>query len=452
MTARLPQLVVPTFVLACLIAGGSSQSAWGNLLLRLAAIALLLWALWSPAERRSPRPARRLLLLVAAAAGLVLVQLVPLPPGWATALPGRRFVADGFAMLGVQPGWLPLSLAPYRTIEAGVFLLVPAAVAVVMVRTRAWSGAMLAAVVVAGAVLGAMLSALQVSSGGGEQYYLYRHSAFGKGAGFFANSNHMATLLLVALPFLVALASDQWDRRAGLRPRAAVVSLAAIGAVLLGAGILLNGSMAVVLLGAPVALASAMIPRWGQQPRVRRWLLPAGLLAVAAALALAFAFRGWLDPAGNSWSTRATMWSTSAGALRDHGVIGSGAGTFEGIYRRYETVEAVPGTYVNHAHNDYLELAIEMGLPGLLLLAAFLTWWAARSVKAWRRPHVDHYARAAVIGSAAVLVHSLVDFPLRTAAIAALFAACAALLATRPNAKPAADEDDLWPSRHLSVD
>ena len=57
-------------------------------------------------------------------------------------------------------------------------------------------------------------------------------------------------------------------------------------------------------------------------------------------------------------------------------------------------------------------------------------------------------ARAASIASAAILAHSLVDFPLRTAAISAAFAMFAALLADRRQ-PIASDPGDLRPTRHF---
>jgi O-antigen ligase len=104
--------------------------------------------------------------------------------------------------------------------------------------------------------------------------------------------------------------------------------------------------------------------------------------------------------------------------------------------------------YVIHAHNDYAELALETGLPGILLIIAILAWWGRAAWHAWIYSDRGPYARAASIGSAAILVHSVVDFPLRTAAIAAVFAMCLALLAER-RTPPVRSAGDLRPTRHL---
>ena len=54
----------------------------------------------------------------------------------------------------------------------------------------------------------------------------------------------------------------------------------------------------------------------------------------------------------------------------------------------------------------------------------------------------------AVVASAAILAHSLVDFPLRTAAISAAFGMCLALVADR-RPPQVADASDLRPTRHF---
>jgi O-antigen ligase len=113
----------------------------------------------------------------------------------------------------------------------------------------------------------------------------------------------------------------------------------------------------------------------------------------------------------------------------------------------------VTTTYVNHVHSDWIEIVLETGIFGLALLLAFLAWWTSRAIAIWRASEPDHFARAATIASAAVIAHSLVDYPLRTAAIAAMFAACCAMMAGRRIAPPRAAK--AWPAkrpaRHLSA-
>ena len=90
----------------------------------------------------------------------------------------------------------------------------------------------------------------------------------------------------------------------------------------------------------------------------------------------------------------------------------------------------------------------------MLLTAAFLWWFVRRTVAVWRAPVANPIARAATIAVAALLAHSLVDYPLRTSAMAAVFALGVALLAdprSRRREFAAASDPEPGPARHLSL-
>jgi O-antigen ligase len=95
--------------------------------------------------------------------------------------------------------------------------------------------------------------------------------------------------------------------------------------------------------------------------------------------------------------------------------------------------------YANHAHNDVLEVWLEGGAVGLGLMVLFAIWLALRSVKVWRRApchgalEIDRsLARAAVLIIILLIVHSFVDYPLRTGAMMATIAFACALLIDPP--------------------
>ena len=91
-----------------------------------------------------------------------------------------------------------------------------------------------------------------------------------------------------------------------------------------------------------------------------------------------------------------------------------------------------------------------MGWPGMLVVALFLTWWVTAVLIMLRSPASDQFAVAGAIASAAILLHSLVDYPLRTAAISAVFAMSLALIIQ--SRRTARSDTDLRPARHLVVD
>ena len=451
MARRVREAVAPLYLVLCLLLGGSAQGVWANMLLQLLGIAILAWAALAASDEPLTRRQRWLGACIVAALGVAALQLVPLPPALWEDLGGRAAIAEGYRALGIPAPWLPISLAPYQSAATLLTLIPPLALLAAMWRLgarRRW----LAVALLAGTLLGILVGALQVSSADPETspWYFYSRTNYGVATGFFANANHMATLLVVTLPFLSALYASV---RGGNRQRATavLVLVAGVGLVVF-VGILLNRSLAAYGLTPPVLAASALI-LLGQRSRWRRWtLLLAGLLLIAAVAALATSsIRGsQLErDAPTSLQTRQEMLATTAKAVGDFMPWGSGLGSFRSVYQLYEDPGRVTNTYVIHAHNDYVELALETGLPGVLLTVLFLAWWTRASWRAWSADG-GPYARAASIASAAVLVHSVVDFPLRTAAIASVFAMCLALLGER-RPPPVRTRSDLWPTRHVVV-
>lgn len=420
--------ILPVFLFLCLLLGGSSQGIWANAILQVLAAGVISWALLTRDPPRLQPAARNLLVIVAATALLFAIQLVPLPPALWELLPGREFLVKGFALLGLPPPWMTISLAPDDTIAAGLTLLPPLALLLGMLRTRAWSAETMFVALLAGVAVSIALGVLQVK--GGEGWYFYKITNVGQAVGTFANANHFATLLLIALPILCAVTVSRWRTERDQQRRSIVMMTSIAAAATLLVGILMCRSAAFLLIGPPVAAATAMLAMRMSKARVRQGFIGIFALILLAAGALVLAgdrMPGWGTSA--SVETRKQYWATSIEAAGDQLWTGWGFGTFQQAYRSHEDPEKVDRFYVNHAHNDYAEIAIEGGIPALLLVAIFLLWWAGRARGAWTSASATVEQKAAAIASAAILLHSLFDFPLRTAAIAGALAVCLALLA-----------------------
>ena len=442
--------VAPVYLLACLILGGSAQGVWQNMVLQLAGIGIITWAA-ATGDEPLPKGAKALLLILVAGLTVVAVQLIPLPASlWAHGLRAR--IADGYAILGQPVPSLPLSLTPYESLDALLAVIPPIALFCAILRLGAFRASWLVAALLAGAVAGITLGALQVvAPGASSPWYLYRETNRGVAVGFFANANHMADLLVVALPFLAALAVAGKSRN--IQRYSALLAVLAGAAVVLVVGIALNGSLAGYVLAVPAIAASVLIVA----PPSRSLRVPVaivaglGLLAAIAAMASTSIGSSRIgQEASGSVQSRQDILKTTGKAIGDAMPFGSGLGSFVKVYPLYESPDRVTPEYVIHAHNDYAELALELGLAGVFLIVGFLAWWGAAVRAGWRIGGGGPYARAAAIASAVILVHSLVDFPLRTAAISASFAMCLALLIDR---RPAQRQDptDLRPARHLVV-
>jgi O-antigen ligase len=314
---------------------------------------------------------------------------------------------------------------------------------------RAYRPSWLTLALLAGTFAGILLGALQVVSTDptNSPWYLYPQASWGLATGFFANANHMATLLVISLPFLAALLASA--RGGTVQRYSAAVALVGGAALVILVGLALNRSLAGYGLALPVVAASLLIVIPMARRTRRLAMAGASALVVAAALALLFSPIGTnsLGAAG-SVTSRAQILETTSKAIGDFLPFGSGLGTFRPVYKLYEDPGSIDTQVMPHAHNDYAELALELGIPGVILIVVFLLWWAVTSGRAWRVADATPYARAATVASAAILIHSIVDFPLRTAAISAAFAMCLALLVER-RIRSGGDASELWPTRHV---
>lgn len=450
MASRMREGAAPAYLFLCLIGGGSVQGIWANMLIQLVGLAIIAWAAVSR-DGELGSSARPLFLIMLAGLALIALQLLPLPSTVWPHLGGREALASGYSLLGLRVPSLPVSLAPYDTLQALLALIPPIAMLSMVLRLKAYRPSWLAVALLAGTFCGILLGVLQVASSTPETspWYLFPEVSLGFATGFFANANHMATLLLTSLPFLAAfLASARGESR---QRHSAIAVMAAAATLVVIVGLALNRSLAGYGLAVPVLVASAMIAMpTGSQ--LRRWAaifaalgLIAGLVAIQSS---SIRPNGFGAEATGSVESRKDMLATTWTAARDFLPLGSGVGTFRRVYDLYENQDRVTGTYVVHAHNDYAELALETGIPGMVILVLFLGWWAIAASRAWTSPDAGPFARAASIASAAILVHSVVDFPLRTAAMSTAFAMCLALLAER-RAVTASASPDLRPARHI---
>lgn len=426
---RLCKLVVPAYIFLCLLLGGSAaQGAWPNAVLQLFAVLLIASAALSHKAAPQSGAGRQLLLLAAFTVSVILLHLVPLPPEVWTLMPGSDWLESGFAALGYAQPWRPLSVTPHQTLQAAYALLPPLAVIAAILRLGTSNERMIAGAIVVGAMANICLAVLQLGSGG-RLDWTYLYSITNTGAvGFFANRNHMASLLVAAIPFSAALFAS---RAAGISAASKIIGTAGVAGgafALLLIGLLLNSSMAAIALSIPTIAFSAFLLPVGT--RWRNFLVPAAALAAAISVVmLASPVRSeLLKSDGAAIHSRAEIWDATTSLIARSFPIGTGLSSFPQVYASEENPRMVDRTYVNHAHNDYLELVLELGLAGFLLLLAFLAWWTRQVIRIWRTRSSSHFAKAATIASAAILVHSIVDYPLRMTAIAALFGACLALL------------------------
>ncbi|KQM36609.1 hypothetical protein ASE59_15025 [Sphingomonas sp. Leaf10] len=378
----------------------------------------------SPPDMRQVRPVAMLLL---AAFVLVLVQLVPLPPSVWQMLPGR-------ANLGgiIDPlSWRPLAIVPGAAWNAASSLIVPFAVLLFLAgmepRERAW----LPGILLGLAAFSMIIGLLQFSGAGFANPFI--NDTPGQVAGMFANRNHFA--LFLALGCLIAPTWAFGNSRPGWRIPIALGLL-----ILFAMTILASGSRAGILVGVPGIGIGLFMARNGIRRMLRhapRWMFPAILVGVVALIAI---FILLLVAADRAVSIDRAFALDRAEDMRTRGLptvlamvslyfpAGSGFGGFDPMFRMHEPFELLKPTYFNHAHNDFLEIALDGGLPGVLLLAAAIGWWLIASIRAWRG---DTSYATARLGSALLLLifmASMLDYPARTPMMMAVIVIAASWL------------------------
>ncbi len=407
--------------LVFLMGGGSRADVQSQPIVRLFAIIVLaIWVFQIRAD--DARKARHPLLFLAAAALAIGIQLVPLPPSVWADLPGRKLFADGLALADINLGWHPISLTPDNTLNSLLALLPPFAAAVGMAVLDRHRYPALVELLIGLILLSAVVAIIQIST---SSLYLYRVTNEGSAVGLFANRNHQALLLAIAFPALACLATQPHADPNIMRLRN---WLAAMVGVLIVPMLLVTGSRAGLLLGLlGGALAYAILLKSKNYSRravraSRRGLL--ALLATMAVAAMATMFlardkalqRLLVGPEQTEARTRNL--DTYLQMAMDYMPFGTGFGAFDPVYRIYERYEVLDRTYLNHAHNDWAQLAIEGGVIGMLLGVAFLVWFLLRSWRLWSERESATLGRTGSAIVLLILLASAVDYPLRTPIIA----------------------------------
>lgn len=384
-----------------------------------------------------------ILLLFAALAAL---QLIPLPIDLWSALPSRDRLLQSLELLGVPPpGHLPLTLSTEATFDSLLRLFPAMAMLLLLVPVTRRSGIQrLGWFILTAGTAASVTGLLQLVAPELALPDVHQLGPPSTASGLFANQNHQATFLLACIPMAAALASlpssarpDGDDARAGRN----LILLAAF--LLLAAGVWATGSRAGLALLVPVMILSFPVWRNSSGPRAGRTSLLVVLSTVViGAFTVVNSARIPIPALADmtlSQDGRERIWQHSLAVFRDNWLTGTGSGSFSSAYALYEDPNLVTGVYVNHAHNEYLQIAVEMGLAGCLLMAISLIMWSIASIRIWTRPDdgCRSLRRAASVSVLVILLHSLVDYPARTPALLVLGAALIFIQFFQPYTSPA---------------
>lgn len=438
---------------------------WGGnlplplMVMELTALALLVWRFWrSPVEGQPlSRTAWGFLALLFL---LPLTQLLPVPMALWASLPGRSFYAGAFARAGDGGAgfeWRAISLIPTATESAWLSLLPLLAVFLVVLDLTSRQVLRLVLVFLGIAVGEALLGLIQYGDGPDSLFRLGNTFMSGSASGTYINRNHLAGLLEMALPVGLALLAAtvghgrpwhssgsrgrsgrtfrQWLARFSVaRINQAAVFGAMSLAILLG--LIFTRSRAGVSLAMTGILLCTLIFSYRLGGRNAY-----GLIGTFTAIGVGLASLIGLAPIWSRFAYsdpiedgRWRIYDATVQAIGEFFPLGSGAGTFMDVLRRFHPVD-LPGVTINRAHNDYLEWMLEFGLIAVLLVAAWLAFYIRQWGRVWKRGEwiSFRFAQAgAGIALLLMMLHALVDFNLRIPANALFAAFLAAVFFHRP--------------------
>lgn len=447
---------------ASVVLGGATRAGvLSDAILHLASIPFLLAALWLWMDRLSGETDWRarfrqpsVLLGCAMAALGALILLAQFTPIFGSAASGgiwSEIARRGGEAGGPAVGTGSSSIAPDLS-AAAVAAVLPALALFLLVallnrhdRMRLVGWAMLLGLVSLG------LGVLQVLSGPSSPLRFHWPTNTLEAVGFFANRNHFAAQMYATLLFGIVWLTHRWQGRFSAprftAEKAQAAGVAVSFALLVLGVIFLTRSRAGIVLAllsiAPLVVAAPAITRiltgttrGGSGIRTKVAAIVAILVLLIAALGAERAMPRFENSVLND--LRVPILTTSLSALAHALPFGTGLGTFVPVFQAHEGSDQLLQMYVNRAHNDWIEFLIEAGLPGLLLIATFLAWFGMRFFSVWFRPEAGLRAQDILFDqfSAVILLllllHSTVDYPLRTETMLCYFAMCCAFLVRPP--------------------
>lgn len=416
------------FLIMCFVLGGTSQDiVRPKLVLYLVSLVIIGGCLTSMTMKSRIWKMKSLIGILGVFFLSFLLYLVPLPPSLWSGLPGRDFIAQGFQTLGAEIPWLPLSTTPEKTFFSLFDFLPPFALIMLMgtvvkakeLKTAFWC-------VGAFVIVSVTLGILQVSSVNSD-LYLYDITNNRSAVGFFSNANHLGVFLLMTIPFAMCL-SNFSEYHISEFNKGQALSVICILAALIGVGT--SGSLGSYLLIIPVLTATYFI--WS--PRIKKNSIY--LFGIFGSLVGAFLFdlllwgnlqQEILDKFTSiDATTRQTMFSNTYDIAQRFFPFGSGPGSFSDVYR---LVEEAGRKTIPHAHNDYIEILSEFGVFGLAWMILGMLWITKNIWIAFRSKQPSNkIAKYISIAIATVLVHSVVDYSMRTISVMTLMVLCLCVL------------------------
>jgi len=274
----------------------------------------------------------------------------------------------------------------------------------------------------------ALFAIIQQFAGNGKLYWVVPNRYSGWVYGPYVNHAHYAGLMemLVPIPLVFAM-MNRWQKSQRV--------LFAFAALLMASTIFLSHSLGgIVAFGVQMVFLAILV---GVRERSRGQVLLLLLMAVLLAVWLTILSPGGIsdriarlhDPLSKAAARdRLPIAKDSLKMIAARPMLGWGLSTFPAVYPSFRSFYT--NFFVNEAHNDYVQTAVETGLVGFAIVRGFIGLFyraSLRRIERWPTDIRSAMSLAAIIGVTGILVHSFCDFNLQIPANAALFFTLAAL-------------------------
>jgi len=261
----------------------------------------------------------------------------------------------------------------------------------------------------------------------------------GSATGTFVNRNHLAGYLEMTLPIGIGLLLGSRKASAPTRQHWRGI-LTYILQTLLSPIAILRCLLVVMVIGLLMthsrmgnasffnALLIASAIAFFSAKQFRR---PGFVMIILSIIAVDIALLGtWFDlgqvidrieNTGLEHETRDEVVQSMMQMIPDFWIAGTGVGTFAYVFPKYSQYT---GLFYDFAHNDYLQLAVELGVIGCIPLAGIVILGLLNGWSLLRRKDsrlLSGIGFASIMGTVSLLIHSTVDFNLQIPANILLF-------------------------------
>ena len=401
------------------------------------------WLLKAALEKTAVISRIMLLFLILPLILVTIAQIVPLPEQLLTVISPSTVRTYKEFMNSTESRWLTISLYPNATREELVKLLSYSALFFVIInhyRTVEQIKGIVRLVAYMGCFM-VIFAVIQKMTWNGSLYWFYPLRNGLNPTGPYINRNHFAGYMEMAIPLALGLlvyksAKIQTLSHLPLAKRIAhlldrkelpPLTFLSLGILIMSAGVFFSMSRGGITgFMVSVLFFTAMI-RTRRILRKKAW--PLTLLGITLFFAVIMATRSQIEGRFEEANIhRIDVWKDTVPIVRDFPVFGTGLGTFNNIYPRYQT--KYPQLLFDHAHNDYIEILTDTGFVGFIIVAGIVITFFSTVIRRWRIRH-NTFAQCIGIGGisscVAIAVHSFTDFNLHIPANALLLTVIAAI-------------------------